>query len=155
MISGHGGNTHEVKRQLGCSTSEIIDMSSNMNPLGPFPGLMEQAGRINAFIENTQRFLDSEMRFLNEAFDGATGIKLFPSTTSYILAQLTGARTAESVLAAMLEHRILLRNCSNFIGLSDRYIRISLKKHPVNALLAKTLKQAVSATSLPVHRKVG
>ena len=41
MIHGHGGNINEVARQLNCSPSEIIDMSSNINPLGPPPGLVQ------------------------------------------------------------------------------------------------------------------
>ncbi len=41
MIHGHGGNIFEIARQLGCSPEDIIDMSSNINPLGPPPGLMD------------------------------------------------------------------------------------------------------------------
>ena len=40
MIHGHGENINEVARQINCHPSEIIDMSSNMNPLGPPPGLL-------------------------------------------------------------------------------------------------------------------
>lgn len=41
MIHGHGGNTFELARRLGCAVSDIVDMSSNVNPLGPPPGLMD------------------------------------------------------------------------------------------------------------------
>jgi len=41
MLKGHGGNSIELARQLGCSPHEIIDMSSNINPLGPPPGLIK------------------------------------------------------------------------------------------------------------------
>ena len=40
MIFGHGGNITQVARRLGCQPAEIFDMSSNINPLGPPPGLM-------------------------------------------------------------------------------------------------------------------
>jgi hypothetical protein len=40
MLGGHGGNIYEVARRLGCAPSEFIDMSSNINPLGPPPGLV-------------------------------------------------------------------------------------------------------------------
>lgn len=39
MIRGHGGNVHEAARKLGCNAAEILDASSNLNPLGPVPGL--------------------------------------------------------------------------------------------------------------------
>jgi threonine-phosphate decarboxylase len=41
VIAGHGGNIYELARRLGCSPSEIVDVSSNVNPLGPPPGLCE------------------------------------------------------------------------------------------------------------------
>ncbi|ETR65043.1 MAG: hypothetical protein OMM_14902 [Candidatus Magnetoglobus multicellularis str. Araruama] len=41
MIHGHGGNIYEWTKKLNCSLDEIIDMSSNINPLGSPPGLLE------------------------------------------------------------------------------------------------------------------
>ncbi len=41
MISGHGGNIYEMAQKLGCDPAEIVDMSSNVNPLGPPPGLLD------------------------------------------------------------------------------------------------------------------
>lgn len=41
MITGHGGNIYELACQLGCDTADIIDMSSNVNPLGPMPDLVD------------------------------------------------------------------------------------------------------------------
>ncbi|MEA1948589.1 MAG: aminotransferase class I/II-fold pyridoxal phosphate-dependent enzyme, partial [Thermodesulfobacteriota bacterium] len=35
MLKGHGGNIYDLAQRLGCHPSEIVDMSSNMNPLGP------------------------------------------------------------------------------------------------------------------------
>lgn len=40
MIIGHGGNIYQIASKLGCAPSEIIDMSSNLNPLGAMPGLI-------------------------------------------------------------------------------------------------------------------
>ncbi|MGF1614090.1 MAG: aminotransferase class I/II-fold pyridoxal phosphate-dependent enzyme [Gammaproteobacteria bacterium] len=40
MIHGHGGNVYEAARRLGCHPSNILDASSNLNPLGPVPGLL-------------------------------------------------------------------------------------------------------------------
>ncbi len=39
MIKGHGGNVHDLANRLGCEISDITDMSSNLNPLGPPSGL--------------------------------------------------------------------------------------------------------------------
>lgn len=39
MITGHGGAIYQVARHIGCKPEDMIDLSSNLNPLGPFPGL--------------------------------------------------------------------------------------------------------------------
>ena len=39
MIQGHGGNIYEIAKALGCSPREILDMSSNVSPLGMPAGL--------------------------------------------------------------------------------------------------------------------
>ncbi len=39
MKRGHGGNIYQLARKIGCAPSEILDFSSNVNPLGPPPGL--------------------------------------------------------------------------------------------------------------------
>jgi threonine-phosphate decarboxylase len=41
MINGHGGNIFDKANELGCDPMDILDMSSNVNPLGPIPGLMK------------------------------------------------------------------------------------------------------------------
>ena len=43
MIQGHGGNKQQLADRIGCRVEDIIDMSSNLNPLGP-------PKRIHAFI---------------------------------------------------------------------------------------------------------
>lgn len=35
MIQGHGGNKQQLADRIGCRLENIIDMSSNLNPLGP------------------------------------------------------------------------------------------------------------------------
>ena len=41
MIDGHGGNIWAAAERLGRAPEALMDMSSNINPLGPPPGLLE------------------------------------------------------------------------------------------------------------------
>ncbi|VEN73774.1 conserved hypothetical protein [Candidatus Desulfarcum epimagneticum] len=41
MLTGHGGNIHQMSRETGRRPSDFIDMSSNVNPLGPPQGLVD------------------------------------------------------------------------------------------------------------------
>jgi len=41
MIKGHGGNIYSMARAVGCKPEDFIDMSSNTNPIGVMPGLLD------------------------------------------------------------------------------------------------------------------
>ena len=51
---GHGGNIYEVARQYKCRPSDIIDMSSNINPLI----------RISLKTPETNRLMGAKLRAL-------------------------------------------------------------------------------------------
>ncbi len=103
--------------------------------------LMERKAETDAFIEATRFFLETERNRFSEAFKHVSGIKFFPSTTSFMLAVLLKDQTSDEICSALADDRILIRNCSNFKGLSERFIRISLKTAEVNHNLAEKMKR--------------
>ena len=106
--------------------------------------LMEQTAQVEEFIENTITFIAREKDILYETFKNSSDIKIFPSTTSFILARLYGNLTADTLGSHLAQDRILIRNCSNFYGLSDRFVRFSLKTSEVNRIFAKKLLARIS-----------
>ncbi len=56
-----------------------------------------------------------------------------------MLARLSEPLAADAICDRLADNGILLRNCANFTGLSDRFIRISLKTRAVNEKLVKKL----------------
>ena len=106
--------------------------------------LMEQTAQVEEFIENTITFIAREKDILYETFKNSSDIKIFPSTTSFILARLYGNLTADTLGSHLAQDRILIRNCSNFSGLSDRFVRFSLKTSEVNRMFAKKLLARIS-----------
>jgi threonine-phosphate decarboxylase len=101
--------------------------------------LMTNEQETHAFIKETQRFLETERETFTECFHDASHIRFFPSTTSYILARLLGNHTAERVCDFFAKNRTLIRNCGNFKGLSNRFLRISLKSSGINRRAAQLL----------------
>ncbi|WP_419655756.1 CobD: threonine-phosphate decarboxylase [Desulfosarcina variabilis str. Montpellier] len=98
MITGHGGNIYELAQRLGCQPSEIIDMSANVNPLGPMPELMThlQANLsvINALPEvDAGGIIQTFSRFYNVAPDQ---VMAGNGTTQliYLIPRAIGARRA-------------------------------------------------------------
>ncbi len=63
MIIGHGGNTAGLAKELGCSADDIIDMSANLNPLGPPERIktviLENLSAIHALPEPDARSMTS------------------------------------------------------------------------------------------------
>jgi threonine-phosphate decarboxylase len=106
--------------------------------------LMEHPQKIKAFVDKTRKRIRTERQFVMNALASAKGLKLFPGTTTFILARLPAQLTAETVFEQMAGHRILIRNCHNFEGLSNRFIRFSLKQHPDNLQLVNHLSQIMN-----------
>ena len=92
------------------------------------------------FIKNTVLFLETERKAMNQTLQDVAGITLFPSKTSYILAKLHANITADTLCNHLSDNGILIRNCSNFTGLSKQFIRISLKSQEINSMLANRIK---------------
>ena len=61
----HGGNVVEVAARLGCRVDEILDMSSNLSPLGMVPGLKEE---LVSRIDELNYLPESDSSGLRRAF---------------------------------------------------------------------------------------
>lgn len=101
--------------------------------------LMSQNEETDAFIKKTRSYIENEKKLFAEKLEDAQYIKLFPSTTSFFLARLFGSLKADAVCTHLSRDRILIRNCTNFKGLSDSFVRISLKTRDINYMLAEKL----------------
>lgn len=49
--------------------------------------------------------------------------------------------TAKQLRNTMEKHNILIRDCSNYPGLSSEYIRVAVKQKKQNYILVDTLKR--------------
>jgi len=101
--------------------------------------LSKQQTEMDQFVQETQNILDIERTFVSEKLRNISGIRVFPSKTSFILIRLPDGYVADKVCEYLLQDRILIRNCANFKGLSEQFIRISLKMRDANLLLTERL----------------
>ena len=106
--------------------------------------LMTPSDSIDAFLKETRRHVKQEMKHVSDRIDRLPGFGVFPSCTVFSLIRLPDGATASQVLSRLLAHRILIRNCANFRGLSERYIRVSLKSRRENDFLVDRLQSAVA-----------
>lgn len=81
------------------------------------------------FIEKTVDFVRKEREFLREGLN-RLGFEVFPSEANFLLVY-----QSNSLYERLLEKGFLIRDCSNFKGLSQGYYRIAVKGRRENALL--------------------
>jgi len=91
------------------------------------------------FIEKTVQFVTAQRTVVTEGLDLVPDLTVFTSSADFILVRLPEGISAETVCAALAADRILIRNCGNIKGLSNRFVRISLKTEDVNRKLVRKL----------------
>ena len=106
--------------------------------------IFDYSERIKPFYGKTRAYIKEEKQIFLESLKGAQGINLFKTSTYFILAGLTNGMTSKAFCEKIGRHKILIRDCSNFFGLSDQYVRFSLKERQINEHLAELIKQAVT-----------
>ncbi|MBC2711261.1 MAG: pyridoxal phosphate-dependent class II aminotransferase [Desulfosarcina sp.] len=103
--------------------------------------LMDRPEPVDRFLSSTRSILETEKTRIEEYIHQRTRIRCFPTATSFILMRLPDGLDAPTVWRHMADNRILIRDCSNFTGLSDAFIRISLKTEKENHRATELLVQ--------------
>lgn len=114
--------------------------------------LAQSAGRFlinhlvsdDTFIKKTQAFISSEHQVFTERLGKINTLKVFPSVASFIMIKVIEKYDAVQLCSILSKDRILIRNCENFEGLSEQFVRISLKSSEINAKVAQRLKEIFS-----------
>lgn len=113
--------------------------------------IFENHDAVLPFLEKTRQVTVAERSAFYDALNmddkGNTpsGLTLYPAPTYFILAKLPPHRTSQEVCEAVGREKILIRDCSNFEGLSNRFVRFSLRDREMNMRLAAILKGLMAA----------
>ncbi len=96
------------------------------------------------FIENTQRTIAKERVRLAGMLNNIDGLHVFPSVTNFLLVKILAKRITATILKEKLaKEGLLIRNCSTFMGLDNRYFRVTVRSLEQNLLLVEALKKAL------------
>lgn len=68
-------------------------------------------------------------------------LQVFDSVANYLLLRLVDGSDAEPLARQLLERRILIRTCSNYVGLDGSYFRVAVRTEPENHLLLDALRE--------------
>ena len=98
---------------------------------------------IEPFYEQTRVYTRQERQVFTTALGGISGIRLFDAPSYFVLAELD-PMTAPDFCRAIGRDKILIRDCGNFHGLTQRFVRFSLKTREINLALADSIKRVLA-----------
>ena len=95
----------------------------------------------NEFAFNTRQYVSSEKAFMYDGLTTIKGIQPFQPTVNFILIKIEDIGvTSSEIQNLLLKNNILVRNCSNFVGLDEKYFRVAVKTREDNRQLLSALK---------------
>ena len=106
--------------------------------------LMQHRSAVDEFVKRSSDYVRREREKLIHALIKRTQAKLYPSETVFFLVELPAAKTASGIKTALLQNRLLIRDCSNITGLSKQHIRVSIKTDEFNRQLAERLVELLN-----------
>ena len=93
------------------------------------------------FAMNTREYVSVEKRFLYEGLTKMSGIQPFQPTVNFMLVRIEDeGMTSSEIQNHLLQNNILIRDCSNFVGLDENYFRVAVKTREDNLKLLNALK---------------
>ena len=89
-------------------------------------------------LTKSKLVIKKELRYLKNKIAELDGFECHDSSTNFILIKTKYDST--KLQKKLLKHNILIRDCKNFRGLNNQYIRIAVKSHKDNLKLVKALE---------------
>lgn len=87
----------------------------------------------------TVEYVNSEKSRIMEAVSRLPHLKVYPSHANYLLVELKNGYTALELKKSLLLHRILIRDCSTFTGLTDCFFRMAVRTSQENDRLLESM----------------
>ena len=128
-----------------CGSKEIIKILQKIKIPWSVNSLAQDAA--NAVIKNTYHIKKSnliikqELKYLENAISMLKGFECISSSTNFILIKTKYDST--KLQTKLLKNKILIRDCKNFRGLDNHYIRIAVKSHKDNVKLVAALEKII------------
>lgn len=90
-----------------------------------------------AWAERTRSLIKAERTYMREAL-AALNLTVFPADANFLL-----VKSPAPLYELLKERGILVRNCANFTGLDERFIRIGLKTRKKNEALLRAIEEVI------------
>lgn len=111
----------------------------NVNTMAQIAGVVGLADL--DFRRRTVELVRTEKAFLFTEFQKLSGCRPLSPSVNFMLTDIgESGRDAKQLQEALWSHRIMIRDCGSFAGLSSRYIRVAVKGPEENHQLIQIMK---------------
>ncbi|WP_237087702.1 hypothetical protein [Nitrosopumilus piranensis] len=86
----------------------------------------------------SKSIIKKESNFLKKKIAEIPGFECYNSATNFVL--IKTKQDSTKIQKKLLKHKILIRDCKNFRGLNNHYIRIAIKSHKDNLKLVNAIE---------------
>ncbi|MHC1589598.1 MAG: histidinol-phosphate transaminase [Candidatus Hecatellaceae archaeon] len=128
----------------GVASEELVEFMSKAK-MSWSVNVLAQAAAVAALkdkshLEKARGVVERERKFLFRELRKVKGFHVLPTKANFFLVNVEDSGfDASNLKERLLEHRILVRDCSSIRGLDGRYIRISVRRRWENKRLLEAL----------------
>jgi len=125
-------------------TLKKAKMPWSVNSLAMFAAM--EAVKDDDFIKKSRLLISRSKRQMQEMLQEIPWLKVYPSETNFFLIEITeGDLTSSQLKEGLARKGLLIRDCSDFDGLNNRFFRVSVNKPEENKKLIEHLKSFVNS----------
>jgi threonine-phosphate decarboxylase len=100
------------------------------------------------YRERTIRSVTAERDALAAGLAALPGLAPFPSAANYLLVEIRSGAGAAELRSALFPKGIIIRDCSNYEGLDERFFRVAVRSREENRRLLAALAEALGEPGL-------
>ncbi|WP_406662558.1 threonine-phosphate decarboxylase CobD [Methanolobus sp. ZRKC3] len=125
-------NNARLSWNLGCIADTVATALMNM-----------EGGADSRYLVESRDLIEAERNFLMEKLS-RRGFKPIESSINYIFVDISELSLNSTELAGrMAAHGVLIRDCSSFQEIGDKFIRIAIRTREENEKITGTIKQVI------------
>ncbi len=118
----------------------------NVNSLAQIAAVASLADK--EYMAQTRQLIWLERDFLHRAISLIPGLKAFIGEANFLLVKIQSSTISSTQLAAQTAKQgVLVRDCANFNGLNNKYIRVAVRTRAENVVLLKVLREIMKGAA--------
>ncbi len=97
-----------------------------------------------AYQVTSRRYVAKEREKLSADLNAIPGLVVYPGAANFLLLDINALKmTATEFVRRMAENGVLVRNCTNYPGLTEDYVRVAVRSREENQRLITSIRQVV------------